>query len=121
MTTSELIKKLESLADIGIVNAKEDAKTLREAAARLYEMREQLDPKWNDWMIVDEGLLLAHVDGEESEWTPDKNEAIVFENEDDANEFVHTILGYGQAIIRGDYDPKRHPEIFFEYDDDFLQ
>ena len=105
MTTSQLIKELNNLAEIGVVNALKDTETLREAAARLYELREKADPKWNSWLIMDDGLFLARMNGEESEWTDVKDEAVIFENEDDANEFADTILGFGFAVLRGDYDP----------------
>lgn len=68
MTISDAIKKMNDLADIGIVNAKEDAKALRETAKILYRLREKLDPRWNEWLIVDEGQFLAAFHDGESEW-----------------------------------------------------
>lgn len=105
MTTSELIKKLESLADIGVVNAKEDKKTLMEAAARLYHMREKLDPDWHMWMIEDDGLFLERMHGEESAWTADKDDAVHFDSEEDAQNYIDNFLGDGCPVLRGDCEP----------------
>ena len=62
MTISDAIKKMNDLADIGIVNAKEDAEALRETAKILYRLRERLDPRWNEWLIMDEGQFLEQGD-----------------------------------------------------------
>lgn len=107
MTISDAIKKMNDLADIGIVNAKEDAEALRETAKILFRLRERLDPRWNEWLIMDEGqFLMAFHDGE-SEWTGNKDEAIAFEKQKDAEAYLDQMwekLGGGIAVLRGDID-----------------
>ena len=69
MTTSQLITKLNDLAKIGIVNAKEDTAVLLEAVARLIELRAKACPKWNWGLIMDDGMFLESIDGDETNWT----------------------------------------------------
>lgn len=107
MTISDAIKKMNDLADIGIVNAKEDAEALHETAKILYRLRERLDPRWNEWLIMDEGQFLAAFHDGESEWTGNKDEAIAFEKQEDAEAYLDQMwekLGGGIAVLRGDID-----------------
>lgn len=107
MTISDAIKKMNDLADIGIVNAKEDAEALRETAKILYRLRERLDPRWNEWLIMDEGHFLAAFHDGESEWTENKDGAIAFEKQEDAEAYLDQMwekLGDGIAVLRGDID-----------------
>ena len=82
MTTTQLIEKVRSLAQIGIVNAKEDAAILQEAADRLHELRAKADPKWYQWLIMDDGLFLVSIKDGESDWTEHKDDADAKKNLD---------------------------------------
>lgn len=107
MTTTDLIKRLNDLASVGIVNAKEDTETLKEAAARLYELREKADPHWNEWLILDEGLFLSEIGEEESDWTDVKEHAVSFETKEAAEKYLDehfAEIGGGCAVLRGDVD-----------------
>ena len=105
-TTSGLIREPNRLAEIGIVNAKEDTETLRVAADRLFSMREELDPLWNRWLILDEGLFLERIDENgESIWTDNKDDTVWFEEREEAEKYIndHIMqLGGGCAVLRGD-------------------
>lgn len=105
MTTSQIVKKLNDLAKIGIVNAKEDTEVLLEAAKRMTELRAKACPKWNWWLIMDDGMFLESVseDGE-TEWTKNEEDAMQFMPED--MEIAKTIANAfcGQVVLYGDYD-----------------
>ena len=105
MTTTELIKQLNAMAKIGIVNAKQDTKTLREAAHRLYELRAKADPDWDDWLIMDDGMFLQGIDGDETDWTPNKDDALAFASEEAAKKYIKgTAAWYAKPVLRGDFD-----------------
>lgn len=107
MTTTEMIKKLNTLAEIGIVNAKDDTAVLQEAAVRLFDLRAKADPMWNQWLIEDEGLFLSELGEEESDWTEIKDQAISFTDKDEAEKFLddHFMeIGGGLVRLRGDVD-----------------
>lgn len=105
-TTSGLIRALNYMAEVGIVNAKEDTETLRMAADRLFSLRESLDPLWNRWLIMDDGLFLEEIslDGE-SLWTDIKDDAMWFEDKESAEKYIdentREIVG-SSAVLRGD-------------------
>lgn len=107
MTTSQLIKKITDLAKIGIVNAKEDAEVLLEAAARLIELRAKACPKWNWGLIMDDGMFLESIDGDETNWTACKEYAIQFSPEEMENGFAEHFLdglGEGELVLYDDYE-----------------
>ena len=107
MTTTELIEKLNELADIGIVNARIDSETLQWAAERLYELRAKADPMWNLWLIMDEGLFLSEIGDEESDWTECKDHAVSFSSKEEAQKYLddHFMeIGGGNVVMRGDVD-----------------
>ena len=107
MTTSQLITKLNDLAKIGIVNAKEDTVVLLEAAARLIELRAKACPKWNWGLIMDDGMFLESIDGNETNWTTEKEDAIQFCPEEMENGFAERFLeglDVGELVLYSDYD-----------------
>ena len=107
MTTTKLIEKLRDLAKIGIVNAKEDSEVLMEAADRLFTLRAKADPRWDEWLILDEGLFLGGMTDGEADMTMVKDEAISFGKKEDAEAYLETItdeLGGGCVVLRGDVD-----------------
>ena len=107
MTTTYLIQRLNDLAQIGIVNAKNDTLVLQEAAERLAALRAKADPMWNLWLIEDEGLFLSELGEEESDWTEIKDQAISFTDKDEAEKFLddHFMeIGGGLVRLRGDVD-----------------
>ena len=107
MTTSQLITKLNDLAKIGIVNAKEDTVVLLEAAARLIELRARACPKWNWGLIMDDGMFLESIDGDETNWTTRKEDAIQFYPEEMANGFADQFLeglDVGELVLYDDFD-----------------
>jgi len=107
MTTSQLIEKLKDLAKIGIVNAKEDTVVLLEAAARLIELRARACPKWNWGLIMDDGMFLESIDGDETNWTTIKEDAIQFCPEEMANGFAEQFmegLDVGELVLYDDFD-----------------
>ena len=107
MTTSQLIKKLNDLAKIGIVNAKEDTAVLLEAAARLIELRARACPKWNWGLIMDDGMFLESIDGDETNWTTRKEDAIQFCPEEMENGFADQFvegLDVGELVLYDDFD-----------------
>ena len=107
MTTSQLIGKLNDLAKVGIVNAKEDTVVLLEAAARLIELRARACPKWNWGLIMDDGMFLESIDGDETNWTTRKEDAIQFCPEEMANGFADQFvagLDVGELVLYDDYD-----------------
>ena len=107
MTTTKLIEKLRDLATIGIVNAKEDSLTLMEAADRLHQLLAKLDPRWAEWLIMDEAMFLAGMNDGEADMTMEKDDAISFEKKEDAEAYLETItddLGGGCVVLRGDVD-----------------
>ena len=116
MTTTELIEKLGSLADIGIVNAKDDAETLREAAARLFELRAKADPRWSEWLILDEGFFVEVFDGDEAVMTCVKDHALSFASRIEADAWLDAgnfeRIGGGCPVLRGDCDAEGM-KIFF--------
>ena len=119
MTTTDLIKKLNDLASIGIVNAKEDTETLKEAAGRLFELRAKADPRWNEWLIMDDGLFLSEIGEEESDWTQVKDHAVSFETKEAAEEYLDRYfekIGGGVAVLRGDVDAADLSISFFAVD-----
>lgn len=107
MTTSQLIGKLNDLAKVGIVNAKEDTVVLLEAAARLIELRARACPKWNWGLIMDDGMFLESIDGDETNWTTRKEDAIQFCPEEMENGFADQFvagLDVGELVLYDDYD-----------------
>ena len=107
MTTSQLIGKLNDLAKVGIVNAKEDTVVLLEAAARLIELRARACPKWNWGLIMDDGMFLESIDGDETNWTTRKEDAIQFCPEEMANGFADQFvagLDVGELVLYDDFD-----------------
>ena len=107
MTTSQLIGKLNDLATVGIVNAKEDTVVLLEAAARLIELRARACPKWNWGLIMDDGMFLESIDGDETNWTTRKEDAIQFCPEEMANGFADQFvagLDVGELVLYDDFD-----------------
>ena len=107
MTTSPLIGTLNDLAKVGIVNAKEDTVVLLEAAARLIELRARACPKWNWGLIMDDGMFLESIDGDETNWTTRKEDAIQFCPEEMANGFAYQFvagLDVGELVLYDDYD-----------------
>ena len=107
MTTSQLIGKLNDLAKVGIVNAKEDTVVLLEAAARLIELRARACPKWNWGLIMDDGMFLESIDGNETNWTTRKEDAIQFCPEEMANGFADQFvagLDMGELVLYDDFD-----------------
>ena len=108
LTTSGLINRLHQIAEIGIVNAKEDKEILFAAAGRLYDLRAALDPLWNRYLILDEGLYLGgFTEDGESWWTADKNQAKNFERQEEANAYLDDkfmLIGGGCVVLRGDSD-----------------
>ena len=107
MTTSQLIGKLNDLAKVGIVNAKEDTVVLLEAAARLIELRARACPKWNWGLIMDDGMFLESIDGNETNWTTRKEDAIQFCPEEIENGFADQFvagLDVGELVLYDDFD-----------------
>ena len=107
MTTTQLIEKVRGLAQIGIVNAKEDTVVLLEAAARLIELRARACPKWNWGLIMDDGMFLESIDGDETNWTTRKEDAIQFCPEEMENGFADQVvagLDMGELVLYDDYD-----------------
>ena len=107
MTTSQLIGKLNDLAKVWIVNAKEDTVVLLEAAARLIELRARACPKWNWGLIMDDGMFLESIDGDETNWTTRKEDAIQFCPEEMENGFADQFvagLDMGELVLYDDYD-----------------
>ena len=107
MTTSQIVKKLNDLAKIGIVNAKEDTEMLLEAAKRMTELRAKACPKWNWWLIMDDGMFLESIDGDETNWTWNKEDAIQFSPEDKESGFADQFLDgldVGELVMYDDYD-----------------
>ena len=105
MTTTQLIKRLKDLAEIGIVNAREDTTALLEAADRLFELRARAMPKWDRWLIMDEGLFLESIseDGE-TDWTKNKEDAMQFMpgDKETAETIADTVCG--QVVLYGDHE-----------------
>ena len=107
MTTSDLISKVLNLAEIGIVNAKQDKDTLIEAADRLYDLREKLDPRWYEYLILDDGMFLENIEDQESNWTTEKDRAMSFISSEDAEKYLEEygdILAGGCVVQRDDVD-----------------
>lgn len=103
MTTTELIKKLNDLADVGIVNAREDTAALKEAAGRLYNLRSLAFPKWDWWLIMDDGLFLANVNKDgETEWTDNRDDAWQFAPEERERADMIAEECYGEVVLYGD-------------------
>ena len=107
MPTSQLIGKLNHLAKVGIVNAKEDTVVLLEAAARLIELRAMACPKLNWGLIMDDGMFLESIDGDETNWTTRKEDAIQFCPEEMENGFADQFvagLDVGELVLYDDFD-----------------
>lgn len=117
MTTTQLIKRLKDLAEIGIVNAREDTTALLEAADRLHELRAKADPKWYQWLIMDDGLFLVGIKDGESDWTEHKDDAMAFGVKEEAERFLDEHFmetGGGHAVLRGDVESCSNIEIFYD-------
>ena len=117
MTTTQLIKRLKDLAEIGIVNAREDTTALLEAADRLHELRAKADPKWYQWLIMDDGLVLVSIKDGESDWTEHKDDAMAFGVREEAEKFLDEHFmetGGGHAVLRGDVEACSNIEFFYD-------
>lgn len=111
MTTTELINRLRRMSVKWKAMAlwrKDEWRVTKEAADRLHELRAKLDPMWDRWLIMDDGLFLSEIgeDGE-SDWTEIKDQAVSFSTRKDAEEYLdeHFMeIGGGVAVLRGDVE-----------------
>lgn len=111
MTTTELISRLRKMSIKWKALAlwrKDEWRVMKEAADRLHELRAKLDPIWDRWLIMDDGLFLSEIgeDGE-SDWTEIKDQAVSFSTRKDAEEYLdeHFMeIGGGVAVLRGDVE-----------------
>ena len=111
MTTTELISRLRKMSIKWKALAlwrKDEWRVMKEAADRLHELRAKLDPMWDRWLIMDDGLFLSEIgeDGE-SDWTEIKDQAVSFSTKKDAEEYLdeHFMeIGGGVAVLRGDVE-----------------
>lgn len=111
MTTTELISRLRKMSIKWKALAlwrKDEWRAMKEAADRLHELRAKLDPMWDRWLIMDDGLFLSEIgeDGE-SDWTEIKDQAVSFSTRKDAEEYLdeHFMeIGGGVAVLRGDVE-----------------
>ena len=121
MTTTELINKLRKMSIKRRTLSpwrKDERRILKEAADRLHELRAKLDPMWDRWLIMDDGLFLSELgeDGE-SDWTDIKNQAVSFSTRKAAEEYLdeHFMeIGGGVTVLRGDIDAINSFSIFYE-------
>lgn len=117
VTISELIIRLDEIADMGIVNAREDTSVLREAAETIERLRAALDPRWREYVIVDEGMFLSEIgeDGD-SDWTVIKDQAVSFSTREAAQKYLasHFMeIGGGCVVQRGDIISLGGTEFYF--------
>jgi len=111
MTTTQLISRLRRMSIKWKALAlwrKDEWRVMKEAADRLHELRAKLDPMWDRWLIMDDGLFLSEIgeDGE-SDWTEIKDQAVSFSTRKDAEEYLdeHFMeIGGGVAVLRGDVE-----------------
>lgn len=111
MTTTELISRLRKMSIKWKALAlwrKDEWRVMKEAADRLHELRAKLDPMWDRWLIMDDGLFMSEIgeDGE-SDWTEIKDQAVSFSTRNDAEEYLdeHFMeIGGGVAVLRGDVE-----------------
>ena len=116
VTISELIIRLDEIADMGIVNAREDTSVLREAAETIERLREALDPQWREYVIVDEGMFLTGVHDGEGAFTVVKNDALSFKTQAKAQEYLDSVsdmIGSGTVLQRGDIISLGGTEFYF--------
>lgn len=111
MTTTQLISRLRRMSIKWKALAlwrKDEWRVMKEAADRLHELRAKLDPMWDQWLIMDDGLFLSEIgeDGE-SDWTEIKDQAVSFSTRKDAEEYLNEHfmeIGGGVAVLRGDVE-----------------
>ena len=111
MTTTELISRLRKMSIKWKALAlwrKDEWRVMKEAADRLHELRAKLDPMWDRWLIMDDGLFLSEIgeDGE-SDWTEIKDQAVSFSTRKDAKEYLNEHfmeIGGGVTVLRGDVE-----------------
>ena len=111
MTTTELIKRLRKMSIKWKAMAlwrKDEWRVIKEAADRLHELRAKLDPMWDRWLIMDDGLLLSEIgeDGD-SDWTAIKDQAVSFSTREAAQKYLasHFMeIGGGVVVLRGDVE-----------------
>ena len=124
MTTTELIDRLRKMSIKWKAMAlwrKDEWRVMREAADRLMELRAKLDPMWDQWLIMDEGLFLSEIgeDGD-SDWTAIKDQAVSFSTREAAQKYLasHFMeIGGGCVVLRGDVDAaKMNIEFFYDQD-----
>ena len=108
MRTTQIAKRLNELAEIGIVNAQEDTAVLREASERMIALLAKLCPKWDWWLIMDDGMFLESVDDAETCWTMDRDDALQFSPEDYrsgfAEQFLEGLDDEAELVMYGDYE-----------------
>lgn len=124
MTTTELISRLRRMSIKWKALAlwrKDERRVMKEAADRLHELRAKLDPMWDQWLIMDEGLFMSEIgeDGD-SDWTEIKDQAVSFSTREAAQKYLasHFMeIGGGCVVLRGDVDAGGlNIEFFYDQD-----